>query len=624
MSLRIRFQGGSRAGQVLSFGDEVEGIAFGRNAERCQVVFAADESQVAREHCALERVLGGYRLVLKGGGLVRVDGRPGHDGQELQAVADLQLGPNGPRLVVETLDASGLPSTAFQGPRQPRAQTLLARLGRSTRAARALGGLSLALGALLAGLFYFGYRHLSEDVRLTQSAILELSDVQRQVIGDLGKLHGESDARLRDALALAKSSVYLLLAKNAEGQVVETWATAWVVDRARGLLATNAHVVDGFDSLRKDGRQLVARSSSAPVRDFVVRAVRPHPGYAAFRRLVSEYLPLTSRGRVEAQFAGACDAALVELEAPEGLAAALPLATPARLAALRAGDKVGFVGYPMEDLPADGVNVAQPEPTTQFGHVTAVTDFFFARSLAGDGQLVQNSLPGTGGASGSPILDADGQVVAIYNAANFAQALDPQRAEGITRIPSAVLVNYGQRADLIRELLDGTAEGAQAARTPEWSEAIQRFRSGRRDPEQTLARLVDRWSAAIRPLRPKRLRAEKAQMPQPTSSDGRHLARFDLDVTAPGHYLLSAIASNDEADINLYLFDRSGDTPLAGDEAADSFPTLPVDVGLTGDQALSSTVVPLPEGGPARLSLMVAGPEAGTEFTLYVVQAVKP
>lgn len=624
MAIRIRFQGGAKAGQILSFGDEVEWIAFGRNPEKCQVLFPADETQVAREHFALKRVLGGYRLVLKGNGRVQVDGKPGHDDQELDAVADLQLGLEGPRLVLETLDESGLPRTAYQGPRQARVRTLLGRIGNRTRAASLIGMASLALVAILAALGVFGYRRLSEDVRLTRSGILSLTERQREVIGDLSKLRRETDGRLGDALAQAKGSVYLLLAKNAEGRVVETWATAWVVDQGRGLLATNAHVVDGFETLAKDGKQLVARSNSMPVRDFVVREVQPHPGYAAFRRLVSDYLPLTSAGRVESQFAGACDAALVTVESPEGLAPALPLAPRAKLESLRAGDKVGFVGYPMENLPADGVNAAQPEPTTQIGHITAVTDFFFARSLGGDSQLVQNSLPATGGASGSPVLDADGQVVAIFNAANFAQASNPQSAEGLTRIPSAVLVNYGQRADLIRELLDGTAAVAQEARTRDWSAAIQRFRSGRRDPEETLARLVDRWSTAIRPLEPKRLQTQKAALHAEKAPDGRPVARFDLDVTAPGHYLISAIATNEEADINAYLFEKPGDSALAGDEAQDSFPTLPVDVGLTGAEALSATVVPMGPDGLARLVLMVVGPEEGTEFTVYVVQAVKP
>jgi trypsin-like peptidase len=624
VSLRIRFQGGPNAGQVLTFGDEVEWIAFGRNPEKCQVVFLPEETQVAREHCALRRVLGAYRLVLKGGGRVQVDGRPGFDDQELAPVADLQLGLSGPRLVLETLDASGLPRTAYQGPRQARARTLLARLGSTTRAARLIGLASLALVALLAALGLGGYLRLSEDVRLTQSGILSLTERQREVIGDLGKLRRETSGRMSDALAQAKGSVYLLLAKNAEGRVVETWATAWVVDQGRGILATNAHVVDGFETLSKDGKQLFARSNSVPVRDYAVREVLPHPGYAAFRRLVTEYLPLTSTGRVESQFAGACDVALVTLEAADGLAPALPLAPQAKLASLRAGDPVGFVGYPMEDLPADGVNVAQPEPTTQLGHVTAVTDFFFARSLAGDGQLVQNSLPGTGGASGSPILDADGQVVAIFNAANFAQASNPTSSDGITRIPSAVLVNYGQRADLIRELLEGRAATTQDARTQEWSTDIQRFRSGRHDPEETLGRLVERWRSAIRPLEPKRLRAQKASLPAEATPEGRHVARFDLDVTTPGHYLLSAIATSEQADINLYLFDKDGDSPLAGDEAQDSFPTLPVDVGLADPEALSSTVVPMGPKGQANLVLMVVGPEGGAEFTLYVIQAVKP
>src|SRR5437867_11414366 len=103
MGLRIRFEGGPRAGELLFFDDTAERIVFGRDPVRCQVVFPADETRIGREHCALVRVLGRYRLALDQEHVVLVDGRMARDGTELGTAADLQLGPENPRLVVETL-----------------------------------------------------------------------------------------------------------------------------------------------------------------------------------------------------------------------------------------------------------------------------------------------------------------------------------------------------------------------------------------------------------------------------------------------------------------------------------------------------------------------------------------
>src|SRR5262245_51398694 len=102
MALKVRFANGPRADEVISFGDEVERIVLGRDPARCDVVFPADERLVGREHCALERVLGRYRLVLNGSDLVLVDGRPASEGQELADLVTLQLGRGGPVLQVKT------------------------------------------------------------------------------------------------------------------------------------------------------------------------------------------------------------------------------------------------------------------------------------------------------------------------------------------------------------------------------------------------------------------------------------------------------------------------------------------------------------------------------------------
>jgi hypothetical protein len=73
-----------------------------------------------------------------------------------------------------------------------------------------------------------------------------------------------------------------------------------------------------------------------------------------------------------------------------------------------------------------------------------------------------------------------GEVVAVYNAANV------HIADFDDRIPSAVDINFGQRADLVRELLDGTAEALTESRRAEREEDFSLFVSGEKYRETML------------------------------------------------------------------------------------------------------------------------------------------
>jgi len=113
-------------------------------------------------------------------------------------------------------------------------------------------------------------------------------------------------------------------------------------------------------------------------------------------------------------------------------------------------------------------------PHSQIGRVTALTTFFNTsedESTTGPGQrniLLQHSIPATGGASGSPILNGAGEVVGILSAVNFA-IVDGQR------IPTGVGVNYAQRATLLEELLEGRAAARLADRLTMWSRAVKQL-----------------------------------------------------------------------------------------------------------------------------------------------------
>jgi hypothetical protein len=84
-------------------------------------------------------------------------------------------------------------------------------------------------------------------------------------------------------------------------------------------------------------------------------------------------------------------------------------------------------------------------------------------------QLIHHSVPETGGASGSPIINADGKVIAINSGANF------YGLSNGARIPLAVGLNFAQRADLLQELLDHRADDAQKNRLSQWQQELAKY-----------------------------------------------------------------------------------------------------------------------------------------------------
>jgi len=541
MSLRIRFRGGEFAGKTYAFDDDVDRIVIGRDPERCDVVLPADMTQVGREHMAVRRVLARYRLELNQANPVYLDDKPAYDGQELPEVAHLRLGEEGPRLVLQTLGATNVPPTMMQGRVLPGLHEVVeanVRRARGTR--RVVVFTLLGLVALAVALYWVfqstGKRvaevseeqarvrgmldetsgvleRLAEDHRETTSDLRgRLVDVDERVQSITPDLSGLRDAvaglgprmqgleeRVREkapflkrVLNAAEPSVYVVLIRDERG-VEHAIATAFVV--GEGLLASNAHVAEFFDRTSAggplDGASLLVRSPGETPHDHAVTGVRIHPGYQVFLDLWEEYRPtgMSPEGRLEAvrPAGAACDVALLEVADPEALAPPLPIAGREPLEALGAGDVVGLVGYPSEQMSLGGVNLRFPKPTTQIAHVTAVTNFFLAATTPEDRLLVQHSLPATGGASGSPILDDQGRVVAVLSAGNM--SLSPFGS----RSPSAVLVNFAQRADLVRELVDGTADEAQVPRTERWRDGISTLMSLRAAAEKGAHGYLERY-----------------------------------------------------------------------------------------------------------------------------------
>jgi hypothetical protein len=344
-------------------------------------------------------------------------------------------------------------------------------------------------------------------------------------------------------------------------------ATAWVVDQKAGLLVTNAHVGIQFDAATKQGGHLVVHAPSADAKLLQIDRVQIHPGYQAFAQLWAKFEPVeqpsaSQVSQVPLGDAG-CDVALLHVANPEGLAPALKLADTDTLNKLEGGEPIGYVGYPAENLFLDGYTIDDPTPALQMGHLIHVTDYFgVADGPIQERLLVSHSAPMTGGASGSPLLNRRGEVIAVNSGGNY---IFVGPVEKVPRIPSAAMINYGQRIDLVRELLTNTAEQQLAAHERAWQAGIAKhFRPGRPTERSALvASLVDTFKSALAPTF--EYQATAAYLPGLTSVALDKVAgaklptwRRQLALDTPGIYMIAAI-SDGQAPLHLVVTEPLAD-----------------------------------------------------------------
>jgi len=615
MALKVHFKSGPLKGHTLDFDDDKDDIVFGRDPEQCDVVLPMAEREVSREHCALMRVLGRYRLILNGKNPVYLDGRPGHEDEVLDLKTELRLGQDGPLMLVETVTDDRLRSTVVLTDEKPTSPyTALQKLRRNVFANRLLVlgavvlilctvGLAFLVGRSMSKKQEEQFQDVEKKLESTRVEISTLSSKERENIAGVLKKISEEDPirRFRDMVGRVEPSIYLVLLRTGKDAYLPM-GTAWVV--GKGLVATNAHVAEVFEKL-KAGQKLMVRSSALPPRDFEVESVKVHPGYPLFKQTVDNHQPVDPGTGERASFIQACDVALMFVKGAADLGPALELEPFENLTRLKAGEGVAFVGYPIEGVRLN--DVARPQPTSQIGHITSLTDVFNGKTLPAKQLLVRHNLPLTGGVSGSPLMNREGKVVAVISAGTFHVVFDP--VTGLPqRKPSAVLINFAQRVDLLKELLDGKAEEIQALRTREWVADIVRFKSGRKSRKEILKELTRVFklhlkSRGVKVKSIERVLKKRGMILKPGLDSG---AAFQVDIPRAGYHMITAVA-DEVKDINIAVL--RGTRVIAKDEMRDHFPS--VSMRLKNSDKLKILV----HLKPMRL------PE--THFTLVITRAVE-
>ncbi len=589
MGLVIKFLGQPYPGREVTIDDSKDQVKFGRGID-CDVGFPEDMAIVSRDHFALRRELGGYKFVINREKPVFLNGRPVYDDQDMPKNAEIQLsGPTGPKLRIERTDGgpSNQVKTEILKPQAGMADVVHDTRTKGNRTANMLLGVA-ALVAVLGGAGYLISESLKDKTTQigtkTDQIGTDVAGIKEDLIkvkSDIPKLQeavaGTAPVNVASIIEKNKESVYIVSIQLPSG-TRSGGGTASVVLLPDGTkaLATNSHVADIFNELandpsQKDAKLVVTQPKGPDYTTLTVTKVLKHPGYDVLNKWQEQYFAKShTLGAQQIEFVPGYDVALLFVDDQTKLGNPLTYAPREEMEKLKAGQQLVLIGYPMEQL--NGTDITKPEPTSQTGIITSVTTFFLSHSGdAGRDLLVQHSVPATGGASGSPLFNTKGELVAFLNAGNIIMYQTPDG--GTMRQPSAALVNYAQRADMLLDIAEGKAE----AKMPDYRKQMD-------EADAALTKTPDVFIKDVEtlfgqemggPEHVKRVAEQDAVMDTPVPwLNGAAGAGMEIEIKDPGTYVFAG-GSLDRRPIqtSLYIMQKDGSiTPVEGGEGTNMTP----------------------------------------------------
>ena len=241
--------------------------------------------------------------------------------------------------------------------------------------------------------------------------------------------------KLEDIVPRYIPAVGLVLRQTADGKV-EGVGTAWLA-QGRGVLVTNAHVAEVVAPANGGGWVVFPGTAGQP---YPIASVDLHPQYVR-----------QTQGAGNGATVVTHDVAIIRLSTPPPHAG-VPIAPKHKILALRDLQPVAYVGYPMRALAGGGTSLESPRPVAKSGTISALTDWLQRETPAAEAQLIRHDLGVTGGASGSPLWDGEGNVVGIICAMNIERIVNPNTRK-LEVIPSAAMINFAQRIDVLTDWL---------------------------------------------------------------------------------------------------------------------------------------------------------------------------
>lgn len=486
----IKHIDGPLAGRQQYFPSGVETITFGRPEEKTDISYPEDYTKVGRLHFSLKRTKqGDYCVELTPRHYVEIDDVEADNGVLVHSGSIVRLfGNGGPSFTVTIAkpQKAGIVTeeNKVQTPVRQEVQQTKKKLDDTTRkVAYALVAMFAAVVGL-GGIMWHQNRQYEQNLAKL-AADLAAADAK---VSELAE-HTIPD----DAQKALQAAVYLVARKADGGEIGQ--ATAWAFDSDQ--LATNAHVAKEIKGHERDYVLI------GPNGDRIdIAKAEPHPGYFAFQDYKTRQGKITGGDFKPLDVINEYDVGILVTKTPlpkdpdTGEAAILKIAPEDYLEGVEAGAAVASVGFPMEGMTGNLV-VTEAPSQLRFGTISSLTDVFMCKADSDHTLLIQHTVPVAGGVSGSPLIDASGMVIGVVSGGNTAKGLrevadkvaegeaaeakkedDDKKKEKETesfRIPSAAMINFAQRADLLDDLKSGVADRELAADQAYWDQAAQKF-----------------------------------------------------------------------------------------------------------------------------------------------------
>lgn len=238
----------------------------------------------------------------------------------------------------------------------------------------------------------------------------------------------------QDFVARHNGAVALVVVAYPNG-VREPMGTAW--GYKPGKFATNGHISLPVEQLLRKGARVQVQLNNSQRAIYNIEKAVTHPAY-------------------NAQIAS-FDVGMLHVKQTDH--PILPTASKAALQGISAGQEVALMGFPMEQLRGNNINVNKPLASVQIGNIVALSDYSLKDAGFDNNYAIRHSIPSAGGASGSPIFNKAGVVVGVHNAGNYWTSVElvPDGKDKIKMVPKrralASLINFGVRVDLLEDLL---------------------------------------------------------------------------------------------------------------------------------------------------------------------------
>jgi hypothetical protein len=251
--------------------------------------------------------------------------------------------------------------------------------------------------------------------------------------------HKDTDRQMASVARQYEDAVgVVVLAGQQNGQPFsEPVATAWAVGER--VFVSNAHVAQPVAAALTKGLAVFIVLNKNPEKKFRVTEAIVHPRF--------DQKTLSIEGREPA--VPIYDLGLLRVDA--AVPKKFRIAADSELRKLDSGYRVAYLGFPMENMAGQGVDAHSPVANMQSGIITSTTDWWLGKAPFEKSFLLAHNLAATGGSSGSPIFNTAGEVIGVLSAGNVAFQFNAQTGQ-LTRTPSAALINFAQRIDLLREL----------------------------------------------------------------------------------------------------------------------------------------------------------------------------